>query len=129
MFDIGFWEIAVIAAIMLVVLGPERLPGVARTAGFWLSKIRRMVNDVKTEVKREMDAAELRDLEDAKNQIQEATKSVQQQANTDILADTKRAITAAEPAQGAHDESKTVESGTPDEAGKSSQTAENPETK
>ena len=81
MFDIGFWEIAVIAAIMLVVLGPERLPGVARTAGFWLSKMRRMVSDVKSEVKREMDAAELKELEDAKNQIQEASKTVHKQIN------------------------------------------------
>ena len=87
MFDIGFWELAVIGTIMLIVLGPERLPGVARTAGFWLSKIRRMVSDVKTEVKREMDAAELKELDDAKNQIQEATKTVHQQMNKDILSD------------------------------------------
>ena len=93
MFDIGFWEIAVIGTIMLVVLGPERLPGVARTAGFWLSKLRRMVSDVKNEVKREMDAAELKDLEDAKNQIQEATKTVHQQVNKDILADSKSSET------------------------------------
>ena len=84
MFDIGFWELAVIAAIMLVVLGPERLPGVARTAGFWLSKLRRMVNDVKSEVKKEMDAAELSELEDAKNQIQQATKDVHSHLNKDI---------------------------------------------
>ena len=43
MFDVGFWELSLIGAIMLVVLGPERLPGVARTAGFWIAKIRRMV--------------------------------------------------------------------------------------
>jgi len=89
MFDIGFWEIAVIATIMLVVLGPERLPGVARTAGFWLSKIRRMVSDVKTEVKKEMDAAELKEFEDAKNQIHQAGKSAQTQLNKNILEDEK----------------------------------------
>ena len=89
MFDIGFWELAVIGAIMLVVLGPERLPGVARTAGFWMSKLRRMVTDVKREVKREMDAAELKELEDAKNQIEEASKSVHSKMNSNILSDTK----------------------------------------
>ena len=94
MFDIGFWEIAVIAAIMLVVLGPERLPGVARTAGFWLSKLRRMVNDVKSEVKKEMDAAELKELDDAKNQIHQASKDVHQQINKNILSDEDKNILA-----------------------------------
>ena len=87
MFDIGFWEMAVIGTIMLIVLGPERLPGVARTAGFWLGKLRRMVSDVKSEVKREMDAAELKELDDAKNQIQEASKTIHKQMNKDLLAD------------------------------------------
>lgn len=100
MFDIGFWEIAVIGAIMLVVLGPERLPGVARTAGFWMSKLRRMVSDVKKEVKREMDAAELKELEDAKNQIQEASKSVHHQMNTDILSDTTTAKKSSDNSAG-----------------------------
>jgi sec-independent protein translocase protein TatB len=42
MFDIGFWEMAFIGVIALVVIGPERLPGVARTAGLWVGKARRM---------------------------------------------------------------------------------------
>ena len=96
MFDVGFWELAVIATIMLVVLGPERLPGVARTAGFWLSKVRRMVGDVKAEVKKEMDAAELKELDDAKNQIQQATKTVQTHLNKDILKDDNETATAKE---------------------------------
>ena len=132
MFDIGFWEIAVIAAIMLVVLGPERLPGVARTAGFWLSKIRRMVSDVKNEVKREMDAAELKELEDAKNQIQEATKTVHQQVNKDILADSGTSEPQSTPStagdvtnNGSTDESKSSE---PDLTAKSDQAAENSKT-
>ncbi len=95
MFDIGFWELAVIATIMLVVLGPERLPGVARTAGFWLSKIRRMVSDVKAEVKKEMDAAELKELEDAKNQIQQASKQVQEELNKDVIKDETKVKTSA----------------------------------
>jgi sec-independent protein translocase protein TatB len=132
MFDIGFWEIAVIAAIMLVVLGPERLPGVARTAGFWLSKIRRMVNDVKTEVKREMDAAELKELEDAKNQIQEASKTVQQQVNQDILTDTKSSLENSKSTAEADVKSESTEiaeSKTPDQVSQSDQPAENTETR
>ena len=98
MFDIGFWEMAVIGTIMLIVLGPERLPGVARTAGFWLGKLRRMVSDVKSEVKREMDAAELKELDDAKNQIQEASKTIHKQMNKDVLAETDIADTNVDKA-------------------------------
>ena len=107
MFDIGFWELAVIGAIMLVVLGPERLPGVARTAGFWLSKIRRMVSDVKAEVKKEMDAAELKELEDAKNQIQQASKQVQEELNKDAIKDETKPENSSKASEIEKTESKT----------------------
>ena len=54
MFDVGFWEMAFIGVIALVVIGPERLPGVARTAGLWVGKGRRMLNEVMADVKKEM---------------------------------------------------------------------------
>ena len=60
MFDIGFWELTLIMVIVLIVVGPERLPSMARTAGLWISKIRRMVGDVKAEVERELRSEELR---------------------------------------------------------------------
>ena len=50
MFDIGFLEIVIIASIALVVLGPERLPRAARTAGMWVGRARRMVSDVKSDI-------------------------------------------------------------------------------
>ncbi|MDH5409282.1 MAG: Sec-independent protein translocase protein TatB, partial [Gammaproteobacteria bacterium] len=48
MFDIGFWELAIIAVVGLLVIGPERLPGVARTAGMWIGRTRRFITTVKT---------------------------------------------------------------------------------
>ena len=62
MFDVGFSEVVIIAIIALVILGPERLPKVARTIGFWVGKARRMVADVKTDIDREMRESELADL-------------------------------------------------------------------
>lgn len=62
MFDIGFWEIALISILALVVIGPERLPGVARTMGRWFGKARRFVEGVKGEVESEFDTAELKRL-------------------------------------------------------------------
>ncbi|TXK98058.1 twin-arginine translocase subunit TatB, partial [Methylococcaceae bacterium CS5] len=49
MFDIGFWELCLIGLVSLLVIGPEKLPKVARIAGFWLGKTRNMVAVVKEE--------------------------------------------------------------------------------
>jgi len=60
MFDIGFWEIAMIAVIALLVIGPDKLPDVARTAGKWVGRARRFVGDVKTDIDRELKQEELK---------------------------------------------------------------------
>lgn len=60
MFDIGFWEMALIGVVALLVIGPERLPRVARTAGLWIGKGRRFLASVKGEVDRELKAEELK---------------------------------------------------------------------
>ena len=60
MFDIGFWELTMIAVIALLVIGPDKLPGVARTAGKWVGRARRFVGDVKTDIDRELKQEELR---------------------------------------------------------------------
>lgn len=59
MFDIGFSELFVIGVVALVVIGPERLPKVARTAGVLFGRLQRYVTQVKADISREMDAAEL----------------------------------------------------------------------
>ncbi len=61
MFDIGFWEISLIMVVLLLVVGPERLPKLARTAGIYVGKARRMVAEVKAEVNRELRAQELKE--------------------------------------------------------------------
>lgn len=60
MFDIGFWELAIIAVVGLIVIGPDKLPGVARTAGMWIGRTRRFVSQVKTDIDRELKQEELR---------------------------------------------------------------------
>ena len=59
MFDIGFWELAVIAVVALVVIGPERLPGVARTAGRWIGSARRFVQSVQADINAEVSKADV----------------------------------------------------------------------
>ncbi len=63
MFDIAFSEMLIIAVIALLVIGPEKLPKVARTVGHLLGKAQRYVSDVKSEINREMEIDELRKLQ------------------------------------------------------------------
>ncbi len=60
MLDLGLTKMALIGVVALVVLGPERLPGVARTAGALFGRAQRYINDVKSEVAREMELDELK---------------------------------------------------------------------
>lgn len=63
MFDIGFSEMMVIAVVALLIIGPERLPKVARTLGHLLGRAQRYVNDVKSDINREMQLDELKKLQ------------------------------------------------------------------
>lgn len=62
MFDIGFWEMALVALVSLIVIGPERLPKAARIAGYWIGKSRSMVASMKAEIKAELQAEEMRQI-------------------------------------------------------------------
>jgi len=78
MFDIGFWELALVGVVALLVLGPERLPKVARVAGMWVGKGRRFMSSVKGEIDRELKADELKRImaEQAKtNDLYEMTET------------------------------------------------------
>ena len=63
MFDIGFSELFIIGIVALIVIGPERLPKVARTAGAWLGRLNRYVSDVKGDIDRELRLEELRKMQ------------------------------------------------------------------
>jgi sec-independent protein translocase protein TatB len=73
MFDVSFSELMLIGVIALIVIGPERLPKVARTIGHLVGRAQRYVSDVKTDIQREMDLDELNNL---KGQMEEAANSV-----------------------------------------------------
>ena len=75
MFDIAFSEIVVIAVVALIVIGPERLPKVARTLGHMFGRLQRYVNDVKADINREMELDELRKLQ---SQVQSAARDIEQ---------------------------------------------------
>ncbi len=74
MFDIGFWELCLIAVVALLILGPERLPIAARTAGLWIGRARRMIGNVKSEIDRELQLDEIRQkIKEGENSIRESS--------------------------------------------------------
>jgi len=72
MFDVGFSELVVIGIVALVVIGPERLPRVARTAGVLFGRLQRYVAQVKADIGREI---EMSDLKQAKSEFENAARS------------------------------------------------------
>ena len=83
MFDVGFSEIVVIAVVALIVIGPERLPKVARTLGHLFGRMQRYVNDVKADISREMELDELRKLQAS---MQDAAHSIEQSVSKEITS-------------------------------------------
>lgn len=117
MFDIGFSELIVIGLVALVVIGPERLPRVARTAGALLGRAQRYVNDVKSEVRREMEMEDLkkfqaqleeqaRDLENTIHQGVSGAESALKEAATEVTS--VSSDTAANPQEGGASSSETA---------------------
>lgn len=74
MFDIGFSELVVIGLVALIVIGPEKLPRVARTVGHLIGRLQRYVADVKSDINREVELDELRKMRDS---VQEAAASLE----------------------------------------------------
>ena len=85
MIDFGFDKIALIGAVALIVIGPEKLPRVARTVGHLLGKAQRYVADVKAEVSRSIDLEELQKM---KGQFEGAARDVEQSVNREVNATT-----------------------------------------
>jgi len=81
---VNFSEILVILVVALVVIGPERLPKVARSMGQWLGRVQRYINTVKQDVSQSMELEELRELERKVKAEAAALESSVQQAENDI---------------------------------------------
>ena len=109
MFDVGFWELAMIAVVALLVVGPERLPKLARTAGLWLGKGRRFIGSVKADIDRELRAEELKQILDKQarsnplEEIVEETRGAVRELKEGVEAG---AQAAAKPDAGKADDAK-----------------------
>jgi sec-independent protein translocase protein TatB len=98
-FDVGFTEILMIGVVALVVIGPERLPAVAKTAGQWVGKLQRFVRGVKTDLASELQSGDLKKLiGDQREQINELKQMVNsakkdfQNSSRDIVQGAKKSL-------------------------------------
>lgn len=81
MFDIGFSELMVIGLVALIVIGPERLPRVARTLGHLAGRLQRYVADVKADINREVELDELRKMRDS---VQQAATGIENSVQAEL---------------------------------------------
>ena len=91
MFDIGFSELMVIGLVALIVIGPERLPRVARTLGHLAGRLQRYVADVKADINREVELDELRKMKDS---VQQAASGIENSVQSE-LSKTEAELNAA----------------------------------
>ncbi|MFJ4292478.1 Sec-independent protein translocase protein TatB [Cupriavidus sp. NPDC089707] len=81
MIDLGISKLALIGAVALIVIGPERLPKVARTVGALVGRAQRYINDVKAEVSREVELEELRKM---RSEFEEAARDVERTIHKEV---------------------------------------------
>jgi len=98
MFDIGFSELMVIGLVALIVIGPERLPGVARTLGILAGRLQRYVADVKADINREVELDEFRKMKDS---VQQTVSSMENSVQGELNKTADELNTAANSAMGA----------------------------
>lgn len=95
MFDIGFWELMILGLIALLVVGPERLPKLAYTAGKWLGKGRSMLNTVRDEINKEIKAEELKQvLEEQKKSLNPLEEVIEETSDAlrELKSNTETAV-------------------------------------
>jgi sec-independent protein translocase protein TatB len=115
MFDLGFSELMVIALVALIVIGPERLPRVARTLGHLAGRLQRYVADVKADINREVELDELRKMRDS---VQEAASGVESSFREE-LNQTERDLNAAAEGKAEADEKANAAVSAPPQAAES----------
>jgi len=96
MFGIGFSEMMVIALVALIVIGPERLPRVARTLGHLAGRLQRYVADVKADINREVELEELRKMKDS---VQQAATGFENSVQTELNKTENDLNAAANPVE------------------------------
>ncbi len=89
MFDIGFWELSLIGIVALLVIGPERLPAVARTVGKYVGRANRFVANIKDDISKELKDEDLKRILDEQQKLADEYKSAASSMNAAISSETE----------------------------------------
>ncbi|WP_455284544.1 Sec-independent protein translocase protein TatB [Cupriavidus necator] len=111
MIDLGISKLALIGAVALIVIGPERLPKVARTVGALVGRAQRYINDVKAEVSREVELEELRKM---RTEFEDAARDVERTIHKEVSEQTQALNEALGGAEAGVGGSSSIGSGTGD---------------
>ncbi len=118
MFDIGFTEMMLIGIVALIVIGPEKLPGVARTAGKYFGRLKRFVTTVRADVEQELRADELREIltqqQEELNSLKDSISDSGKAIEDEVAAVGKTTQSAGEVSSDSNTTAKTDSSTTPD---------------
>ncbi len=96
MLDIGFFELLVVGVVLIIVMGPERLPEVAKQAAFFIRKARQGMFRLRSEMQNEIDGTPFADLEKAKREISDLKNDIKQ-FGRDLADSAEQKIDAADP--------------------------------
>ncbi|HET9404415.1 MAG TPA: Sec-independent protein translocase protein TatB [Burkholderiales bacterium] len=97
MFDIGFSELLLIAVVALIVIGPERLPKVARTLGHLFGRMQRYVNDVKADISREMELEELKKMQSSMEETARSMRDSVERGISETEGELNKVAQSAQP--------------------------------
>lgn len=109
MFDVGFWELTLIALVALIVIGPERLPKVARTAGLWLGRGRRFIATVKADIDQEIKTEELKAILEKQARMANPVHEILEETQEDLKQIKQQAATQIDAARSAVDSDQTTD--------------------
>jgi len=112
MFDFSFGELAMISAVALIVLGPERLPKVARTVGEWAGKAQRYVSQVKADINREIELSELKKLQE---QARDVARSIETSVQDNVSSLKSGLESTANDLKTGFEDPASAQTATPDE--------------
>lgn len=89
MFDVGFWELSLIGIVALLVIGPERLPAVARTVGKWAGRANRFIANVKDDINKELKDEDLKRILEEQQKLADEYKNAAQAMESSINSETE----------------------------------------
>ncbi|MCU7833978.1 MAG: Sec-independent protein translocase protein TatB [gamma proteobacterium symbiont of Taylorina sp.] len=89
MFDIGFWELSLIGIVGLLVIGPERMPAVARTVGKWVGRANRFIANVKDDINKELKDEDLKKILEEQQKLADEFKAASNTMKSSIESETE----------------------------------------